>query len=198
MNDISEVDSAAPVLHHVTLKTMRPDEMIAWYGRVAGMQVVHGSPAGVLLSNDAAHHRLGLLTSRHFSDDGERTTHVGMHHLAFKYQSVDDLLSTYERIKNDFGERPHAVLDHGMSLSFYFLDPDGNSVELQIDTLGDEATAREFMNSPQFAANPIGTFCDADALVDAWHAGADLDELHRGAYAGEFPPTTAPDLRAEL
>jgi catechol 2,3-dioxygenase len=49
-----------------------------------------------------------------------------------------------------------------------------------------------------FAANPIGTFCDADALLDAWQAGADLDELHHRAYAGEFPPTTEPDLRADL
>jgi catechol 2,3-dioxygenase len=199
MDSNSDVDPAAPVLHHFMLKAIRPDEMIDWYARVVGMQVVHRSPVGALLTNDGTSHRLGLLSSKHFSDDGERTGHGGMHHVAFKYQTVDDLLGTCERIGRDHGYRPHAVLDHGMSLSFYFLDPDGNSVELAVNTLGDDATAREFMtSSPQFAADPLGTFCDGDALIEAWRAGADLDELHRRAYAGEFPPATEPDLRADL
>lgn len=30
----------------------------------------------------------------------------------------------------DQGIVPHACLDHGMTMSFYYADPDGNSVEL--------------------------------------------------------------------
>ena len=41
---------------------------------------------------------------------------------------MDDLLDTYVRLKAD-GIVPHACLDHGMTMSFYYVDPDGNSVE---------------------------------------------------------------------
>jgi catechol 2,3-dioxygenase len=199
MNSHAQPHIAGPVLHHVLLKTIRPDEMIDWYGQVVGMRVVHRFPAGVLMSNDAANHRLALLTSEHLSDDADRATHCGMHHLAFEFPNVDDLLGTYERIKRDHNYRPHLAIDHGLALSLYFCDPDGNSVELQVDTFGDWAKSTEFMtSSPQFAADPLGTFCDADALLDAWRGGADLDELHRRAYAGEFPPATEPDLRVDL
>jgi catechol 2,3-dioxygenase len=191
--------AASPVLHHVNLKTCRIDDMIEWYGRVVGMKVTHRFPAGAFMTNDDANHRLALLTSERFSDDENRLRHSGMHHIAFEYPTVDDLLAEYERIKRAYGYRPHMTVDHGITLSLYFVDPDGNSVELQVDTHGDWGASTRFMvSSPQFATNPIGTFCDPDALVDAWRAGADLDELHRRAYSGDFPPTTPPDLRAEL
>jgi catechol 2,3-dioxygenase len=191
--------AACPVLHHVSLKTVRVDEMIEWYGRVVGMQVTHRLAGIVLMTNDDANHRLALISSQRFGDDAGRLRHVGMHHIAFEFPTVDDLLGTCERIARDHGYRPHMTVDHGITLSLYFLDPDGNSVELQVDTHADWAASTQFMvSSPQFAAEPIGTFCDPEALLAAWRAGADIDELHRRAYAGEFPPTTAPDLRAEL
>jgi hypothetical protein len=39
-----------------------------------------------------------------------------------------------------------------------------------------------------FAANPMGAYVDADAMIAARAAGMSPDELHRRAYAGEFPP----------
>jgi catechol 2,3-dioxygenase len=49
--------------------------------------------------------------------------------------------------------------------------------------------------SPEFAADPIGTVCDPAALLDAHRDGMSHEELHRRAYAGEFPATVAPDPR---
>ena len=88
------------------------------------------------------------------------------------------------------------VLDHGMTLSFYFVDPDGNSVELQADNFGDWGRSKEWMRTaPEFAANPIGVPADPHAIVAAWREGASADELHRRAYAGEFAPDGPLDLR---
>jgi hypothetical protein len=87
-------------------------------------------------------------------------------------------------------------LDHGVTLSFYYLDPDGNSVELQVDTLGGWAASTEFMRSDErFATKGIGEFVDADAIVELRRGGATPEEIHERAYAGELPPSTPPDPR---
>jgi catechol 2,3-dioxygenase len=83
-----------------------------------------------------------------------------------------------------------------MTLSMYYVDPDGNSVELQCDEFGDWDKSKQFMlTSPDFAADPIGKSYDPDKLVAARAAGASNEELHRRAYAGEFEPDEPLDLR---
>lgn len=184
-----------PVLHHVNLKTRRLHEMIDWYGLVVGMKPNHQFAGGAWLTNDAANHRLALLAPPGIVDDPDKIAHAGIHHMAFEFASMDDLLDTYERLKPQ-GIVPHACLDHGMTTSFYYVDPDGNSVELQSDNFdGDWAQSTAFLFTPEFIANPIGMNVDPDAMVAARAAGADAHELHARAYAGEFEPATPLDLR---
>ena len=184
-----------PILHHVTLKTTRPDEMIDWYATVVGMRLQHRFEGGAWLSNDAANHRIAMLVTPAIREDPDKLGHAGMHHTAFEYASMGDLLDSYSRLR-DIGIVPHACLDHGMTLSMYYLDPDGNSVELQCDEFGDWAASGEFMrSSPLFAENPIGRAFDPELVLAARDAGAGADELHRRAYAGEFDPGTPLDLR---
>jgi len=77
----------------------------------------------------------------------------------------------------------------------YFVDPDGNSLELQADVFGDWAQSAAFMHTAAFERDPIGTPYDPDRLLAAWKAGASPDELHRRAYGGEFKPAVPPDMR---
>lgn len=189
---------AQPVLHHVNLKTTRLQEMIDWYATTVGLSTVFQFPGGAWLTNDAANHRLALLTSSKLSDDVDKLVHTGVHHIAFEYATLDDLLQTYTFLK-ERGITPHMALDHGMTLSLYYVDPDGNSVELQIDNFGDWAHSKEWMRtSLDFAADPIGQFVDPDQIVAARQAGAELAEIHRRAYAGEFPPAGPVDPRIPL
>lgn len=186
----------APVMHHVNLKTIRLQVLIDWYGAVVGMTPTHQFEGGAWLTNDAANHRLALLTVPGLEDDPDKLRHTGLHHTAFEYASMDDLLDTYERLKGQ-GILPHGCLDHGMTTSFYYADPDGNSVELQSDNFGgDWSQSTEWMRTaPEFAADPIGKHIDPDALLAARREGASSDEIHRRAYAGEFTPATPLDLR---
>ena len=187
--------SAPPTLHHLNLKTTRLSEMIDWYGTVLGMDVVHRFERGAFLTNDGASHRLAFLTTPALMDDPEKLRHTGIHHVAFEFGSVDDLLATYVRLR-DLGMTPHFAVDHGMSTSLYYVDPDGNSVELQVDNFEDWERSSEFMRSaPEFKVDPIGTPIDPDAYLAAYEAGASFDELHRRAYEGEFRPATPADLR---
>jgi len=57
-----------------------------------------------------------------------------------------------------------------MNFSAYYRDPDGNQVELQIDAMSPEV-ADDFMNSPTFAATPIGVDVDFDALIARFESG---------------------------
>ena len=196
--EVKESTPTLPVLHHVNLKTIHMQEMIDWYATVVGLTTVFQFPGGAWLTNDAANHRLALLVSSKISDDEGKLVHTGIHHLAFEYAAIDDLLNAYTRLKGQ-GIKPHGCLDHGMTLSFYYLDPDGNSVELQIDNFGDWVQSQEWMRtSPQFAANPIGMPVDPEQIIAAHKTGAALAEIHRRAYAGEFPPSEPLDLRFPL
>jgi catechol 2,3-dioxygenase len=184
-----------PVLHHVNLKTNRLQEMIEWYGLVVGTTVTYQFEGGAWLSNDEANHRLALLADVSWEDDPAKLQHTGLHHTAYEYASMDDLLDTFVRLEAD-EVVPHACLDHGMTMSFYYVDPDGNSVELQCDHFEDWAQSTQFMSSsPVFAADPIGVNVDPELLVAARDRGATAGELHERAYSGEFTPETPLDLR---
>ena len=52
---------------------------------------------------------------------------------------------------------PEFCLDHGMTFSYYYRDPDGNHVELQVDNFGDWAKSSAFVREgPEFHEDPIG------------------------------------------
>ena len=183
-----------PSLHHVTLKTTRLQEMQTFYETTLGMEVIHSGPYGAWLSNDGANHRLALLIAPRLDEDADKLSHAGLHHTAYEYASIDDLLATYTRLKGE-GIVPHACLDHGMTMSFYYVDPDGNSLELQFDEFGDWAHSKEFMRTEPFAANPIGVSVDPDLIVAARARRAAVKSIHARAYAGEFTPDAPLDLR---
>ncbi len=183
-----------PAFHHINLKTLRLQEMIDWYGLVIGAKPNHQYPGGAWLTNDEANHRIALLTSPKLKEDPDKLYHTGIHHTAFEYHGMGELLDTYTRLKGQ-GVLPHACLDHGMTTSFYYEDPDGNSVELQSDNFGNWEESAEFMrSSTQFAADPIGTPVDPAQLVAAREAGASYAEIHERAYASEFKPNGPHDL----
>lgn len=187
-----------PVLHHVNLKTCQLQDMIDWYELVAGMRAVHQFPGGAWLTNDGANHRLALLASPALTDDADKLVHTGLHHTAFEYASHGELIDTYERLAA-LGITPHACLDHGMTMSFYYVDPDGNSVELQADNFGDWTQSTAFVSeAAEFAANPIGVSLDPARVAEARAKGASGEELHARAYAGEFTPEQPLDLRFPL
>src|SRR5689334_6399405 len=178
-------DTAArgPTFHHVNLKTTRLQEMIDWYGAVVGTEVVFQDATGAWLSNDTANHRIALLAFPNFVDDPDKDTRTGMHHSAFEYANFEELNSSYLRLKEE-EITPALCLDHGMTLSYYYADPDGNHVELQVDCFGDWKKSTEWMrSSDEFKANPIGVFVDPDQVAADHLDGMSFAEIHAKAMA---------------
>jgi catechol 2,3-dioxygenase len=198
-----------PTLHHFGLTTANLPGMLDWYGKVLGMTINHettkpagaASPPGVRVawvSNDRANHRIAIVALAGLADDSDRTRHKRLQRVAFEYPTVDDLLADYTRLKG-LGIEPVLTADHGASTAFYYEDPDRNSVELLADNFGDWDKSTECLRtSPVFSANPMGAYVDPDAMIAARAAGMSLDELHRRAYAGEFPPSKPMDPRVLL
>ena len=183
-----------PKLHHVTLKTSHLDEMIAWYGLVVGVQVQFRDQFGAWTTNDAANHRIAFLAVPGLSDDSQKLNHNGMHHCAFEYDSFDDLMSSFDRLRKA-GVEPAFCLDHGMTISLYYNDPEGNFVELQSDSFSDWGRSGEFMRtSPDFAANPIGTFFDPARVYEKLKSGADFKTLQKTIRAGAYLPDPLPNI----
>jgi catechol-2,3-dioxygenase len=181
-----------PNFHHVNLKTTRLQEMIDFYAVLVGAEVVHQDAVGAWLSNDAANHRLALLAFPNFSDDPEKETHTGLHHSAYEYASFDDLNASYLRLK-DAGIEPAFCLDHGMTFSYYYADPDGNHVELQVDNFGDWSSSKRWMQTSEtFKANPIGQFVDPAAVAADHAAGMGFEDIHAKAMQGGYAPQQAP------
>jgi hypothetical protein len=125
------------------------------------------------------------------TDDAEKIRHNGMHHCAFEYDSFADLMSSFDRMRKASVE-PAFCLDHGLTISLYYKDPEGNFVELQSDNFADWKLSGEWMRtSPDFAANPIGTFFDPARVYDEFQSGVDFKALET-AIRGGVSPTLCP------
>ena len=181
-----------PKFHHFNLKTTRLQEMIDFYAVLVGAEVNFQDDVGAWLSNDAANHRIALLAFPGFTDDSEKETRTGLHHSAFEYGSFDELNASYLRLK-EAGIEPSFCIDHGMTFSYYYADPDGNHVELQVDNFGDWAESTEWMRtSEEFKANPIGQFVDPERVASDHAADVEFDQIHAKAMAGDYAPEQAP------
>jgi catechol 2,3-dioxygenase-like lactoylglutathione lyase family enzyme len=162
---------------HVVYQTHRYDEMVAWYLRVFEATVRHKDEKLAFISYDDEHHRMAFVNLGR--PPGGEAPHkpegVGVHHVAYTWRDLGELIDTYKRLKS-YGILPAVPIRHGLTLSLYYRDPDGNMMEFQIDLMGMEE-ADAFMRGPAFAANPIGEPFDPEALAQRYDAGEPVDDL---------------------
>jgi len=162
---------------HVVYNTRRFDEMIDWYQRVFEAKVVYQNPALAFLTYDDEHHRFAFANLSVLSPDSVEVARdkAGVNHVAYTYANLGDLLDTYERLKQ-MGISPYWRIHHGMTLSCYYQDPDGNRMEFQVDTCSVE-DANAYMQTEAFGANPIGVEIDPDLLLAQYRSGVPEQQL---------------------
>ena len=100
---------------------------------------------------------------------------VGVDHVAYTFASLDDLFTNYADLK-DRGITPYWCIHHGITVSMYYADPDGNQMEFQVEALATNEEANAFMHE-RFAVNPIGVEYDPDAWLARLRAGAPVSEF---------------------
>ena len=164
---------------HVVYQTRRFDEMVDWYQKVFEANVVYQNPALAFLTYDDEHHRFAFLNMSAFKPDGadlQERPDTGVNHVAYTYANVGDLLDTYDRLKLA-GITPYWPIHHGVTMSLYYQDPDGNRMEFQVDCCATVEEASAYMLSDAFAANPVGVEIDPDALLAQYRSGTPLAQL---------------------
>lgn len=186
------VMNAAPVivpakLAHYVIRAKRFQDMLAWYRKVFHLKTSFEAPVIAFLTYDEEHHRIAFLNTEHLPTPD--TMRTGIDHVAFTYGSLADLLHNWERLKAE-GIEPFWCINHGMSTSMYYRDPDGNEIELQVDNFPTMEECKAWFGSPGFAANPIGVDFDPDVLLHKLRAGTPENELVKQG-AAPVPPDKA-------
>jgi catechol-2,3-dioxygenase len=163
-------------LAHVVLHTRSNlDAMVKWYCVVLGAHIVFNAGRLVFLTYDDEHHRIAIAASEDLAERPSRA--AGLGHIAFTYENIEALLTTYVRLKQA-EILPYCCVNHGPTISLYYHDPDKNRIELQVDNFADMADATTLMRE-QFSINPIGDEFDPDELLARMRSGVDPDELVR-------------------
>jgi catechol-2,3-dioxygenase len=163
-------------LAHFVLLTRDLPRLRDWYLELLEGRVAYQDPLLCFITYDEEHHRIaiGALPGVQEREAGLR---VGLHHTAFTYGHLGELLYTYRRLKG-LGIQPFWTINHGPTLSMYYRDPDGNRVELQVDNFATAEEANEFMRR-HYAENPIGILFEPEELIARFEAGEPLESLRR-------------------
>lgn len=166
---------------HVVLKTNKYKETIDFYCKLLGAHIAYSNDVVAFLAYDEEHHRIGIVYVESLE---ERDPGVcGLDHLAFSFDSLDDLATTYQHRK-ELGVLPVWCINHGPATSMYYRDPDGNKVELQVDNFDTVEEANEFMMGEEFSRNPIGVDFDPEDLVRRLQIGEDHRAIKKRPQSG--------------
>lgn len=175
--DTRSADIISPArLAHFVLRTSQFEALVDWYQTVLGAQPAFKNEILAFLSYDDEHHRVAILNIPDLQPQPDGI--AGVHHNAFTYAALSDLLNTFERL-DGLGIKPIFSINHGPTTSLYYADPDGNQIELQVDNYDNIADATAFFYSEAFAENPIGVEFDPHELLARLRAGEPADELKR-------------------
>jgi catechol 2,3-dioxygenase-like lactoylglutathione lyase family enzyme len=184
MNDVTPIRHLAPATQpispakyaHFVLRTGQFENMAEWYKTVLAARIVFRDERLCFLSYDDEHHRLALINMPGLAPRDPES--AGTDHVAYSYRNLGELLATYRRLKAQ-GIVPQWPINHGVTTSMYYRDPDNNRVELQIDNFATAEDCQAYFHSKAFADNPVGVTYDPEELCRRYEAGEPMSELLR-------------------
>ena len=100
---------------------------------------------------------------------------MGVAHWAYSFATMGELVATYERLKAA-GIEPYFPVNHGMTISMYYRDPDGNEIEFQVDRYESPEDCKACFDTDAFSKNPIGNPFNPDVFSAEIKSGASTDD----------------------
>ena len=158
---------------HVVYRTRRFEEMLRWYQTVFDAELQYQNPAIAFLTYDDEHHRFAFANMSVLQPEEteiDRRGSIGVDHVAYTYASLPELFENYAQLK-ELGIMPYWCIHHGITVSMYYADPDGNQMEFEVDSYASNDEANAFMHE-RFKDNPIGVEYNPDDWLAQMRAGA--------------------------
>jgi catechol 2,3-dioxygenase len=140
---------------HVVLNVRDVERSTKFYRDVVGFQVSRFRPdgSGAFLTCGIIHHNLALFKAPEGAQAIQRGG-IGLNHFAFKVANYQGLQEAHKRLVEAEATIDH-IVDHGMTRSVYFMDPDGIEMELFCDTYATEEEGLAYMKSTRGGAAPM-------------------------------------------
>src|SRR6266850_721156 len=140
---------------HIVLNVTDVERSTRFYRDVVGFQVSRYRPdgSGAFLTCGVVHHNLALFKAPAGARPTEKGA-IGLNHFAFKVESYRALQAAHSRLVEARAAIDH-IVDHGMTRSVYFLDPDGIMMELFSDSYATEEEGLAYMKSTRGGAAPM-------------------------------------------
>src|SRR5713101_488268 len=147
--------SAPKEIGHIVLNVADVERSTRFYRDVVGFQVSRYRPdqTEAFLTCGVVHHNLALFKAPAGARPTEKGA-IGLNHFAFKVESYRTLQAAHKRLVEARATIDH-IVDHGMTRSVYFLDPDGIEMELVSDTYASEEEGLAYMKSTRGGAVPM-------------------------------------------
>ena len=115
---------------HVHLKVSDLKKAEHFYTKILNFKVSERASNYLFLTLGKKHHDLALQEIKNAEKPSENA--VGLYHFAIEAKSFKELANLYFKLKNNgIAVSP---IDHGISKTLYFSDPDGNGIEVYVDT----------------------------------------------------------------
>ena len=140
-------------LTHFGVHTTDLDRMVDFYTRVMGFVVSDsgtgssGARVAFMTQNPECHHQFVLFDGR-----PKDLAYNPVNQISFRLDSLDTLKAYRQALLKE-GITQHRITDHGNAWALYFKDPEGNPVELYVD-------------SPFYTPQPCGEPLDLDQPND--------------------------------
>jgi catechol-2,3-dioxygenase len=129
-------------LGHVVLKVRDAQRSKDFYVRTLGLKVSYDSPGAVFLSFGEVHHELALFQLA--TGETPADAQPGLHHVAWQLGSFAELQAAHRELR-EIGIPVESTVEHNVTRSVYFPDPDGNRVELFCDMVDNGFEAMQTM-----------------------------------------------------
>jgi catechol 2,3-dioxygenase len=126
--------SSAASFSHFGINVIDLPRMREFYTRVLGLVVtdggtIPGGPTLAFLSRDPDEHHQMVLVSGRPPGGGANV----VNQISFKVPALADLKAMHARVREE-GVTEFRIVTHGNAWSVYFADPEGNRVEIFVDT----------------------------------------------------------------